>query len=468
LAGTGKSTIARTVADTFATKGRLGASFFFSRGRGDRGHAGKLFTTLAAQLTKVVPELTRYIGDAITKHGDIGQQTLPNQWKHLILQPLLMLEKTLLLSFVLIVVIDALDECDGDEDLPVILRLLSEIKHLKILRVRVFITSRPETPIRHGFRKIPQIIHHDLMLHAVPQRVIEHDISIFLRHELVKIKEERYPQKDWPSEEEIQKLVQNAGRLFIYAATVCRFLSKSIYPKSRLSEMLQVNSASHSSTKDLDKIYLLVLENLITEDHDEDNKDAARLFKQIVGSIIILFDTLSAIALIELIAVSSDEMNQTLEPLHSVLNVPEDDISPIQLFHLSFRDFLLDRKRCPEPQFWIDEKTAHHDLFVRCLKLMSEHLRRDVCNLRLPGALASKVEKSRVEKCLSPEVQYACRYWFQHLQRSAVELCDNDQVHVFLQEHLLNWLEALSLIGKTSEGILAIFSLEAQILVSLI
>jgi hypothetical protein len=39
MAGTGKSTISRTVAQSFHDKDQLGASFFFKRGEGDRGRA---------------------------------------------------------------------------------------------------------------------------------------------------------------------------------------------------------------------------------------------------------------------------------------------------------------------------------------------------------------------------------------------------------------------------------------------
>ena len=135
------------------------------------------------------------------------------------------------------------------------------------------------------------------------------------------------------------------------------------------------------------------------------------------------------------------------------MNIPEDKTSPIQLFDLSFREFLLDKKRCSNSQFWIDEKTTHNDLFVHCLKLMSDHLRKDMCNLRLPGVLTSEVEKSKIDKCLSLDVQYACCYWIGHLQRGGIKLCDNGLVHKFLREHFLHWLETLSLIGKVSEGV---------------
>jgi hypothetical protein len=57
-----------------------------------------------------------------------------------------------------------------------------------------------------------------------------------LRHELLKIKEDNSLGEDWPGEEKVQKLIEKAGRLFIYAATACRFLSESRFPDKHLSE----------------------------------------------------------------------------------------------------------------------------------------------------------------------------------------------------------------------------------------
>jgi hypothetical protein len=57
-----------------------------------------------------------------------------------------------------------------------------------------------------------------------------------------------------------------------------------------------------------------------------------RLFKKVVGSIVILFNSLSAMALTELLAVSAGEMNGTLQPMHSVLDISDDLDSPIRVF----------------------------------------------------------------------------------------------------------------------------------------
>ena len=97
---------------------------------------------------------------------------------------------------------------------------------------------------------------------------------------------------------------------------------------------------------------------------------------------------------------------------------------------------------------------------------MSEQLRRDICALGRLGVLASEVEKSKVESCLLPAVQYACCYWVTHLKGARISLRDGDRLHTFLRKHFLHWLEALSLIGKTSEAVLAITSLESVVIVS--
>src|SRR2546421_1843659 len=99
------------------------------------------------------------------------------------------------------------------------------------------------------------------------------------------------------------------------------------------------------------------------------------------------------------------------------------------------------------------------------MRLMSDKLKRDICGLHAPGTLASEVESGRIEQHLPSELQYACQYWVRHL-RGQILLLDNGSVHTFCREHLLNWLEALSLMRKTSEGVQAITSLESMVIVN--
>ncbi|OCK79912.1 hypothetical protein K432DRAFT_426136 [Lepidopterella palustris CBS 459.81] len=459
MAGTGKSTIARSVAEIFHKRKRLGASFFFSRGQGLRAEATALVTTLAIQLAETFSDITPYICRAIAQHSKIGELSLSDQWDLLILQPLLTLGDSLLTLLVLIFVIDALDECMGNEYVPEILRLLARANDLKIVQLRILVTSRPELHIHRSVKQIPEILRRDLMLDSVLDGRTERDISIFVEAKLAEIAK-THVLEDWPSKKDTKQLVKRAGRLFIYADTVCRFLGFDPDPEERLSEMLDASSTGHSFTKELDNISMLIMGKLIVKDHDEANKATSTLFKEIVGSIIVLIDAFSIKPLAELIDKRPTKVKQKiLNPLRSVLAVPDDETSPVQLFHLSFRDFLHDKTRCFDPQFLIDEEAAHHHLFVRCLDLMENHLRRDICGLRRAGVLASEVEKSKVESCLPPAVRYACQFFVTHLQGAKVSLHDGGPLHMFLQIHFLDWLEALSLTGKTSDGVLAITSL---------
>ena len=109
---------------------------------------------------------------------------------------------------------------------------------------------------------------------------------------------------------------------------------------------------------------------------------------------------------------------------------------------------------------------AHNNLVESCLKAMSYSLRRDICNLQMPGAPATEVKRSWVNQCLPAYVQYACRYWVDHLQQSDIELCNNGQLHKFLKEHFPYWLEALSLIGNMSDGVVMMRTLKSTLIVS--
>ena len=86
MAGTGKSTIARTVAQSFASRGQLGASFFFKKGEGERGKASRFFTTIASDLMVHEPGVVPGIRKALDDDSKIADKSLRDQFEKLILQ----------------------------------------------------------------------------------------------------------------------------------------------------------------------------------------------------------------------------------------------------------------------------------------------------------------------------------------------------------------------------------------------
>jgi len=473
MAGTGKSTIARTVASHFAGENRLGASFFFSRGNGDCGNARHFFSTMAVQMARALPWVRTYVGEAVREQPGIAQQAMFEQWNKLILQPLQTARDHQPLSRSIVFVVDALDECGNQDDIRLILRLLASTPDLTV-KLRVFVTSRPETPIRLGFRDMPRIMYEDLVLHNVSRSLVESDIHTFLKHELAEIRRERNLPPGWPNDRQVKLLVRKANCLFIYAATACLYIrgAPRISPQKRLSNLVLGPASDGLSTRDLDEMYLRILRESVAGDYsDAERMEMADQFRRVVGSIVVLFDALSASAISVLLFQSKAEaleiVNTTLDPLHSVLSIPLDSGFPIWLLHPSFRDFLLDHDRCPDDQFWVDSKVAHSSLAKNCLEVMSHALKENICGLPSPGSLASDIEEHTLISCVPPPLQYACRFWVEHLQQSDLGLCSNGEVYLFLQKHLLNWLEALSVMGRSTEGLTMLLKLEFTLTVSI-
>lgn len=142
MAGTGKSTIARTVAEILDSQGRLGASFFFSEGRGDVGHARKFFSTLAVQMASKSLLIKRHLGAVIAERPSvIRQAALFEQYDKLFLEPMRLSRHVCPLLHPLVVVVDALDECGEEDDVHMILRLLANTKDMETLKLRKFLTS---------------------------------------------------------------------------------------------------------------------------------------------------------------------------------------------------------------------------------------------------------------------------------------------------------------------------------------
>jgi hypothetical protein len=466
MAGTGKSTIALTVAREYARQQRLGGSFFFSRGGGDLGSSRKLFTTLARQLAYRLSYSKRYICEAIQGNDDIGNKGLYDQWNTLILHPLSRLSGGAF-PLPLVFVIDALDECDGEDDVRLILQLLATANTLRDIRLRIFTTSRPEIPIRYGIIDIPETTHQDFILHNIDPVIVDHDISLFLKHHLGTIRRQCGFAVSWPGEEIIKLLIERAGGLFIYAATVCRFLQEDArFTQIRLDLILRHDPNAQLPGKILDEVYTTVLMSSVgRESYGLEKNSLYQLFSHVVGSIVVLFDMLSTAHLAGLLGLPKHEVVLTLHHLHSVLEVPESEDDSVRLLHPSFRDFLLDKNRCLNPLFVVDKKKAHRHLFTRCLEVMSNFLRRDMCDLRKPGARAARIDRSKVNKYIPLHVQYACRYWVHHLQNSNLESADYGNIQAFLEHRFFNWLEALGVMACVPEGVIMIRMLDLMLMV---
>jgi hypothetical protein len=188
-AGTGKSTISLTVSNEFEKAGILGATFFFKRTQKDRSNLSKFVSTLAADLAVKVPEACRHVLDTIENQSDIFKKALGDQLDQLIIEPIIQCQ-AIRGRHPIVIVIDALDECEREADIRSLIQLLTRSEIAQVSYLRFLLTSRPELPIRLSFSLADSESFQSLTLHDIPDEVIRKDILTFLLFHLSKIREE--------------------------------------------------------------------------------------------------------------------------------------------------------------------------------------------------------------------------------------------------------------------------------------
>ena len=175
----------------FASRGQLRAGFFFKKGERERGNASRFFTTIATDLVARELGMLPGIRKMLDEDSTISHKALKDQFEKLILQLLLGIKQARSRALARVIVIDALDECERGADIRAILQLLAQTKDVRPVPLRIVVTSRLELHIRLGFKEMPNGTYQDLVLHEVPRSTVEHDIRLFLEHELRAIQKDR-------------------------------------------------------------------------------------------------------------------------------------------------------------------------------------------------------------------------------------------------------------------------------------
>lgn len=282
-AGIGKSTISSTFANWLTDPGRnenidLGASFFF-QGQVNGTRASHLFSNILLDLVSKLPGLDRLVSEAMASDPSISEKTLPVQFEKLIYQPLQDLKPSRPRSPTLVVIIDALDECERGKDRRAILNLCSLLPSITSVQLKLFIASRSKPDFRPIFTTIPANAHREMNLDRVPRSMIRRDISNFLRYELSIVRENHNTRaalhqrvaRDWPGEQILQRLVTMTASSFVVAANLCRYIG-TLYldPQERLEEILQLQGR-FDMTKWMDQLEAIVQISRQVEDRITDS-----------------------------------------------------------------------------------------------------------------------------------------------------------------------------------------------------
>jgi len=461
LAGTGKSTIAQTFAEISFADRKLGASFFCSRDFENRSNLQAIFPTIAFQLAYRYPLFREQLVRVLKATPGVGRESLCSQMERVIVEPL---KATHIRT---LIIIDALDECKDEEPASAVLSVLSRYVD-RIPQVKFFITGRPEPRIRTGFRlKSLRPITEVLRLHDVERSSVDSDIKLFFKTRLSDIAETQSDDsftEDWPSPSNVDILCMKAAGLFVYASTVIKFVtSRHHTPTQRLTLIISLpRCTAHEGKSGIDLLYTQILEQAFC-DVESSEQELYFHLRSVLGMVLLVFNPLPMKVLSTLFKIS--DISAALRSLHSVLLLPNNKDDPIQAFHKSFPDFLMDPKRCQDTRFFVDPPVHHTEILLTCLHLMEERLKRNICNLDGYADLRDTNDLStRRKEHIGEALEYACQFWTKHLMKSPSSGPNVEKVQKaidrFFTTHLLFWIEVLIIVGNLNVGVYSISDIQ--------
>ncbi|KLO12427.1 hypothetical protein SCHPADRAFT_419928 [Schizopora paradoxa] len=408
LAGTGKSTIAKSVAEWALKEKILGANFFFARDIAELNGPSLVFSTLSYELSRFDAEFKRALYEVLYEDSRVPFSNLETQFEKLICRPFAACRG----KRPILVMLDALDECA--EDAGILLRLFLKYKaeSAEVPNLRIFITSRPETRIRSVLYQPTSEKHFDkFILHDIDARTVREDIQTYLDLEFSKITSGTlgsHIPPDWPAQDDRTALLDLCGKFFAYAATAIRFIGDEVIgdPVEQLRDVLRITSTvrddepSENDARpyvELDSLYLEILNQSVSK------TAAGRYLKRtrrVLATVLCLREPLSVSDIAQLLSISVEDVSNALRNLHSIIAIPDNKRGLLQFFHASFPDFIRDQERCTDSRFYVDTASSEilsleHVLSLRCM------------------AIVGKVDFSVTLPSL---VAYASKHWPSHLK----------------------------------------------------
>jgi len=376
-AGVGKSAIAKSCAEKTAEKGRLGASFFFSRTQ----HVDdplRFFTTIAHQLSTKIDEYRKALDPRIQRNPALLTKGLDAQFRELIIEPFLELARRNMGVQDKTVIIDGLDECNGDPAQSKIMELVAKsvMEHGDKIPLLWAFFSRPESHINHEFS--PYSSSH--LFAKVELPVSGNDDGDIRRYFRDKLHLRASAGTVWPLEDTLDILVSMVAGFWIYAATLVRFImdQDALGPQRQLEDVLafheqhtQSNTESNV-TVELDAFYKMIMSRVSLKHH----------LPTIQKALLIHHTTYKVVlhTIANILSLTLEELKHALSKLHSVLTfIPEEERSwgepfpgseLISFYHASFMEFLLDKTRSGE--YCLEDRRHYTALAPRVLRLFKD------------------------------------------------------------------------------------------------
>jgi hypothetical protein len=403
-----------------ALEGVLGVGFFISCRDKARQDPHNIIRTVAYDLAVLDGSCARSVWDDPASTPNMASLRLTEQSSHLLARPSPLSQVE---GHSTVVVIDALDELDDNEEYEsegLIALLISTLKH-QAVKLLVTNCNEPRISIM-----LDGLTDETFKLHQMEWSSVSKDVRTFYETRFRQLSTSRHPNLlDWPSSTDLDILTNRTGYLFVYAATIVQFVSTLRFdPVKRLQSILHShNQASQSEVvyQALDLLYTHILNAAVTV-NGEINRELQNRVKMLIEVVIALqhplrFQSIAALVSSSDCTLSEVEVSSDLESLASVIPTPENERDPVEIFHLSFPDYIQDPRRCKDPHLIVSSIDAHVQVGIACLHLMNTNLREDICDIQdftVPNEEIADLQEHL--DCSVPEsLWYACSYWIVHI-----------------------------------------------------
>ncbi|KIM88434.1 hypothetical protein PILCRDRAFT_3429 [Piloderma croceum F 1598] len=216
IAGSGKSAIAHTIVHLYEQLGRLGSSFCFDRADQANRRPDNIFSTIARDLADLEPQRKHALWLAVKDKLSLRTTWAPReQFEQFILIP----AKDVKSTGLIVIVIDALDECGDEDSRKIILSILGNAVKYLPSNFRILITSRPESDIENALALKNHVF--CKRMDTIDIKSTEHDISLYFQAQLSDV---RGLDRQWPNKSWCPPLIEKSEGLLQWAFTECHFI----------------------------------------------------------------------------------------------------------------------------------------------------------------------------------------------------------------------------------------------------
>jgi hypothetical protein len=448
MAGTGKTAIASTFAKHMEEQGILGATFFIDRQEAQRRDLGRIVQTLAYDLAKDDYRKLEVVWTVLRDDPAFERLPFEKQVQLLIKEPLDSASPE-----TMVILIDGLDECGASNGASLLNTLVKSFAHHPI---KLFVTSRNEVEIANTLRNLP---HTSYKLQDID---VSGDVRLYWKHNLDNLCRGR-GLPDWQSMVAVEKWVKLTGDLFIYATTIMKILSNTkTSPIKKLRDLLDISRSGNGSAiafvvsenrGPLEKLYMHILREAVQDKDGIMRAEDAQHLHDILEVVIYAQEPITPQALSDLLDIDVNDLYAYLAPLHSVLVVPDATSADrvIRPLHQSFPDFVRQQGGIVHSKLTMNAALAHKNVAEHCFSQLNKLLRFDICNMKDASLFNHQVSDlpTQLKEHISASLRYSCRYWMAHWLEDLRATGSQAQVPLglaaFCEQHLLHWIEVLSL-----------------------